>query len=171
MLHLMQRIARTREPPTLLSDVVIDEPTARRGTVLDFVENFTACWADPPAHLHRFLDPLSPDVRLIAPLGNVTRGRRAGQRWLRKTFAALPDLHAVVDGWAASEATLFIEMRFRASVGGSPLEWPNVDRFLFVDGLAVERVAYMDPLPVVRAALARPTGWPQLLRVLCRNGC
>jgi hypothetical protein len=40
-----------------------------------------------------------------------------------------------------------------------------VDRFVLgPDGKATSRVSYFDPLPLLRAALARPSGWLQLLR-------
>ena len=66
--------------------------------------------------------------------------------------------------WSASDDVLFIEMTFRATIGGRIVEWPNVDRFLFADGRAVERVAYFDPLRVRRALLGSLRGWLQIGR-------
>lgn len=145
--------------------VILDEPTGRRGTVADFVGVFTRRWAAPLVEFDRFLDLLSPEVRLVAPLDHTSVGRAAGLRSLRTIFAALPDFRAEVDGWAVSGDQLFVEMRFFATIGGRPLTWPNVDRFTFVDGLAVERHAFFDPLPLLLAALRRPSGWRQLARL------
>jgi hypothetical protein len=48
-------------------------------------------------------------------------------------------------------------------LGGSPISWPGVDRFVVDEnGLATERVSYFDPLPLMGAAALRPKAWPDL---------
>jgi limonene-1,2-epoxide hydrolase len=88
---------------------------------------------------------MSPEIQLSAPGLRTTRGWSACQEVFRRTFEVLPDLTARVHRWSADGETLFIEMTFRATIGGRLVEWDNVDRFLFRDGRAVERVAYFDP--------------------------
>ena len=40
----------------------------------------------------------------------------------------------------------------------------SVDRFAFVDGYAIERIAYFNPLKVRAAFMRSPAGWWQLLK-------
>lgn len=148
-----------------LRSIVINTKTGARGTPADFVENFKRLWAAPAALVEEFMDALSPDVRLVAPLGVITVGHERGLRSLRRLFAALPDMRGEIDRWAETDDALLIEMRFIATIGGRRLEWPNVDRFRFVDGIAVERVAYFDPMPLRRAFMRNFTAWKQLRRL------
>jgi len=135
----------------MLGPIITNTTTGAKGTASDFVANFERLWAQPAPHVDEFLDSLSPDVRLVAPLGVVTVGREAGLRSLRRTFAALPDMRGEVDRWAETNDAILIEMRFIATIGGHRVEWPNVDSFRFENGVAVERIAYFDPTPVKKA--------------------
>ena len=56
------------------------------------------------------------------------------------------------------------DLVLRQPLGGRPIEWPVVDRFVLHDGLATERVSYFDPTPLLRAVLTRPTSWWRLVR-------
>ena len=58
--------------------------------------------------------------------------------------------------------TLYIDMVFTATIGRREISWPNIDRFRFENGLAVERRAFFDPLALLPSFLASPTGWRQL---------
>jgi hypothetical protein len=72
----------------------------------------------------------------------------------------LPDIHGEVDRWTAEGDVVFIEFRLRATIGGQPFEWSLIDRFVVgPDGMAIERLTYFDPLPLVLAILARPSSW------------
>lgn len=146
-------------------EIVMDPQTGRRGTMADFVERFRTIWAEPPKHLDHFLDFLSPDIRLVAPVVGSSVGREAGYRAFREAFAVLPDMHGVVHGWAASGNVLFIEMDFIATIAGRRTVWHNVDRFTFEDGVAVERRAFFDPLPLLAGFARRPSGWVQLFKL------
>jgi hypothetical protein len=147
---------------------VLFPDTGLRGSMADFVERFRTIWANPQQHLDHFLDFLSPDVRLIAPIVGMTTGREAGYRAFRDAFGVLPDMHGVVHGWAAAGEVLFIEMDFLATIAGRRTVWRNVDRFTFRDGLAVERRAYFDPMPLLARFARRPSGWVQLARLARR---
>jgi hypothetical protein len=56
-------------------------------------------------------------------------------------------------------------MRFKATVGAAVTEWPNIDRFRFIDGHASERIAFFNPAPIRRAYLGHWRGWRQLWRM------
>lgn len=155
---------------TTLGPITTNTKTGAMGTAPDFVANFVRLWAHPTRHLEGFLDSLSPDVRLIAPLGVVTVGREAGLQSLRRTFAALPDMREEVDRWAETNDAILIEMRFIATIGGHRVEWPNVDRFRFENGVAIERVAYCDPTPLKRAFTRNLKSLLQLCRLRLRGG-
>jgi hypothetical protein len=59
---------------------------------------------------------------------------------------------------------VFIEWTGNASLAGRPLRWSGVDRFVLAEGVAVERVAYFDALPLFLAILRRPSTWLSFLR-------
>ena len=142
--------------------------TARafEGGISEWVATFAQLWAGGQSNVEKFMELFSPDVRLIAPGLRPTKGREAGLAAFRRTFHVLPDLTAEVLRWSATGDVLFIEMTFKATIGGRITEWRNVDRFLFRNGLAVERVAFYNPGKIRRAFLSSPSGWMQLLRRL-----
>jgi hypothetical protein len=144
---------------------VLFPDTGLRGTMADFVDRFRTIWENPQAHLDHFLDFLSPDIHLIAPIVGMTTGREAGYRAFRDAFDVLPDMHGVVHGWSATGECLFIEMDFIATVGGRRTVWRNVDRFTFREGVAIERRAFFDPLPLLAGFARRPSGWIQLWKL------
>jgi len=132
------------------------------GTAAEFVEGFRRFWSAPS--LDGFAALLAPNVMLVQPLAPAMRGLDDVRRQFGRIFAWLPDLRAEVDRWSGAGNIVFIEFRLRATIGGHPFEWPVVDRFVLRDdGMAVERVSYFDPLPLLAAA-ARPPGWRQLWR-------
>jgi hypothetical protein len=154
---------------TTLGPITTNTKTGAKGSASDFVANFERLWAHPTRHLESFLDSLSPNVRLIAPLGVVTVGREAGLQSLRRTFAALPDMRGEVDRWAETNDAILIEMRFIATIGRHRVEWPNVDRFRFENGVAIERVAYFDPTPLKKAFTRNLEALLQLYRLRLRG--
>lgn len=146
--------------------VFVDAVRQVRGTYADWVAEFERKWCLGRLASDEFMDLMGPHIRLIAPGLRPTTGRSAGTEAFRRTFAVMPDLTATVGHWAQRENRLFIEMTFRATIGGRSIAWANVDRFLFVDGYAVERQAYFNPLKVRAAFLRTPAGWMQLWRRL-----
>ena len=148
-----------------MGDVVIDTSTGARGTYADWVAAFQNRWSDARNNLDRFMDILGPDILLRAPGLRTTRGRDAGRAAFATTFDALPDITGQVHRWSASGEVLFIEMTFSATIGKGRVEWWNVDRFLFRDGVAMERVAYFDPSRIRRAYFSSLAGLRQLWRI------
>lgn len=50
-------------------------------------------------------------------------------------------------------------------VGGAPICWSAVDRFVLgPDDLATERVSYFDSGPIAATLLRHPRAWPAFLR-------
>jgi ketosteroid isomerase-like protein len=146
--------------------VVLDTRTGERGDAAAWVEQFKHVWSAPRERLDRLLALMSEDVVLKAPTTPpVTRGREAGKRAFERALRAMPDLCAEVSRWSASGNALFIEMRFRATIGGRAAEWSNVDRFIFNRGEAIERVAYFNPAQVRKHFVRNPLGLWQLLRL------
>jgi limonene-1,2-epoxide hydrolase len=142
--------------------IVIDTTTGKTGTYADWVDAFVERWAAAKDNLDRFMDILGHDVVLRAPGLKTTRGREAGYRAFAGTFAALPDITGKILRWSASGEVLFIEMAFTATIGGKLMTWSDVDRFVFRDGIAVERTAFFDPTRIRRAYLGSLLGWKQL---------
>lgn len=128
----------------------------------EFAHAFERFWGAPS--VDALDDILAEDVILRQPMAPTSRGLTDGKRAFSRIFIAIPDLRAVVDRWAATQDGVLIEFRLKGTVGGRPLEWPVVDRFVLPDGLAIERVSYFDPAPLLRAVVTRPTSWGRFVR-------
>jgi ketosteroid isomerase-like protein len=135
---------------------------AAPATAADFVDRFAAGWRDPSPEA--FIPILHEDVRMIQPLMPDQVGYEGLRRFLRGTFAIVPDLRGEVGRWGAHGDDLFIELRLRGTLGGRPIAWNVVDRFRLRDGKATERQTYFDPAPLVKAVLTRPKAWPAFWR-------
>lgn len=107
---------------------------------------------------------LTSDVVLIQPLSAPMVGLEAAQQEFGKLFAWLPDLRATVGGWGVNGAALFIEFRLAATLGGTRVEWPVVDRFFMRGDKAAKRVTYFDALPLLLRVLSTPAAWPRWWR-------
>lgn len=147
-----------------MATVYVDAVRGVEGSYADWVAEFDRKWRRGRESADEFMDLMGPEIRLVAPGLRPTVGRAAGTEAFRRAFLVMPDLTATVDRWAEREGRLFVEMTFVATVGNRRLAWPNVDRFVFVDGLAVERVAYFNPTKVRAGFLRSPAGWAQLLK-------
>jgi hypothetical protein len=138
-------------------------------TPSEWVSEFARGWeapADADAFSDHFEGLLHPEIRLVQPQLPTVVGRRAfRERFARPLFAMVDDLHASVETWAARGDTLFIELTFEGSLGGRPLRWAGIDRITLKDGLATERVARFDPLPILAAVATRPRAWPRFARM------
>jgi SnoaL-like domain len=129
----------------------------------DFAERFATYWRAPsPEGLD---DLLAPDVRLEAPMTPVTHDLEDGKRVFARLLRLVPDLTGVVHRWGATEDGVLIEFTLSGTVGGAPVSWNAVDRFVLRgDGLATVRVNYFDSAPLIRTLVLRPRAWPALLR-------
>lgn len=133
-----------------------------------WVQAFAEGWRAPGTpdafadHFDRWLDP---EIRLVQPQVPDIVGR-AGfrERFVRPLFALVPDLHGTVEGWAASGDTIYIELRLEGTVGGRPVRMRSCDRVKLRDGVAVERLAYLDPTPLLAAIIRTPRSWPRFVR-------
>ncbi len=142
--------------------VILNTRTGATGDYAAWVSAFATAWRSGRSSLLELMSLLGPDITLSAPGLRTTRGRVEGESAFRRTFKVLPDLTGQVQRWSASGEVLFIEMTFSATIAGKRMTWRNVDRFLFRDGMAVERVAFFDPGPIRSAFLSNPSGWLQL---------
>ncbi|WP_420969086.1 nuclear transport factor 2 family protein [Bradyrhizobium sp. B120] len=138
-----------------LSGVIVDVRTGERSAIASWVEAFTYVWDNPNERLERLLGLLSDDVVLKAPIKPpMSRGKVAARKGFESALRGMPDLRADIHHWSASGNTLFIELTFRATIGGHQVSWHDVDRITFRAGEAVERVAFFDP-SVIRGAFFR----------------
>jgi ketosteroid isomerase-like protein len=143
-------------------------PTSTR-TAEEWVAGFAAGWAEP-SDADSFADHFEPmmadDIRLIQPQLPTTVGKRAfREQFARPMFELLDDVRGTVESWAASGDVAFIELTIRGRVGGRPAELRTTDRVILRDGLAVERVAYTDPLSLLGAVALAPRAWPRFARI------
>jgi SnoaL-like domain len=144
------------------------------GAAERWVEHFIEGWrapSGPEAFAAHFRRVLAPDVRLIQPqLPDMVGLRAFDEQFVQPLFALLPDVHGVVEHWAASDEVIYIELTVCGTVGGRrPVTWRVCDRVTLHDGLAAERESYFDPSPLLAAIARTPRAWPSFLRVQLRR--
>jgi hypothetical protein len=134
----------------------------------DFAARFAEYWRAPtPAGLSLVL---AERVRLVAPMTPTTETLAEGQRIFAGLFELISGLTGELHRWGATDDGVLIEFTLSGSLGGRPISWHAVDRFVIgEDGLATERVNYFDSMPVALAAATRPRAWPALLRSRLRR--
>ncbi|HEY1238725.1 MAG TPA: nuclear transport factor 2 family protein [Solirubrobacterales bacterium] len=139
----------------------------------NWVAMFAEGWANP-VDADRFCDHFDPwfdpEVRMIQPNLRPTLGRKAfREEFARPLFDLVPDLHGTVEGWAASGDSVYIELRLDGTVGRRPFTIHTCDRIKLRDGRAYERVAYLDPAPLLKAVAGSPSSWPRFVRSQLRS--
>jgi len=133
------------------------DQVAGKPDAADFVRRFEEAWAKSNADA--IIDVLAADVVLRQPLMPEIVGRDAAHEAFERLFRSFPGLTATVHGWAAAGDVVYIDFTLHGEVGGRPLSWPAIDRFVVRDGLAVERVSYFDGSRLVVEILKRPRAW------------
>jgi ketosteroid isomerase-like protein len=138
-----------------------------------WVAIFAQGWANP-VDTDTFCDHFDPwfdrDVRMIQPSVPPIVGRKAfREEFARPLFTLVPDLHGTVENWAASGDLIYIELRLEGTVGKRRFTLRTCDRIKLRDGRAIERVAYLDPAPLLGAVARSPRAWPRFLRTQLRS--
>ena len=148
-----------------------DSPTAASTDAVaeEWVRAFADGWrapADADSFADHFDRLMADDVRLVQPQLPTSVGRQAFRElFARPAFGLIEDLHATVDGWAARDDTVTIEITLEGTLGGRPVSWRAVDVVTLRDGLAAERRSYFDPTPLLAAVATRPRAWPRFARL------
>jgi ketosteroid isomerase-like protein len=139
----------------------VTDQVAGRPDAADFVRRFEEAWSKSNADA--IIDVLAEDVVLRQPLMPEIVGRAAAHEAFTRLFRSFPGLTATVHGWAASGDVVYIDFTLHGEVGGRPLSWPAIDRFVVRDGLAAERVSYFDGSRLVLEILKRPRAWRRFI--------
>jgi ketosteroid isomerase-like protein len=147
--------------------------TATKAAAEAWVEMFTEGWANPvdaDTFCDHFDPWFQPEVRMIQPSMRPIVGKEAfREEFARPLFNLVPDLHGTVEGWSADGEVAYIELRLEGTVGRRPFTMHTCDRIKLRDGKAVERVAYLDATPLVKAVARSPRAWPKFLRTQLRS--
>jgi hypothetical protein len=138
-----------------------------------WVRPFADAWR-APSDADSFADQLEPwldpEVRLVQPQMPTLAGRRPSARGSPgRCSRSLPDLHGVVEGFAARADVVYVELRLEGTLGRRRLTMRSVDRVVLRDGRAVERVAHVDPTPLLLAVATTPSAWSRLARTRLRR--
>jgi ketosteroid isomerase-like protein len=138
-----------------------------------WVAMFAEGWANPidtDAFCDHFDPWLDPEVRMIQPSVRPTVGRKAfREEFARPLFTLVPDLHGTVESWSATGDRLYIELRLEGTIGKRPFTMHTCDRITLRDGKAIERLAYLDPAPLLKAVALSPRAWPRFIRAQLRS--
>src|SRR5690349_14518011 len=138
-----------------------------------WVEMFAEGWAHP-VDTDTFCDHFDPwladDVRMIQPSVRPIVGKRGfREEFARPLFNLVPDLHGTVENWAAAGDTVYIEVRLEGTVAGRPFEMTSLDKITLREGKAIERVAFVDAAPLLKAVARSPRHWLPLARIQLKN--
>jgi hypothetical protein len=130
----------------------------------DFARRFGEAWSAPSGE--RLAGLLTEDVRLVQPLMREVHDRAGARQAFDELFGLVPDLRSEVLRFGGTADGLLIEHRMTGTLGRRPHSWDVVDRIVLREGLARERVAHFDPLPVLAQLLRRPGRIPAALKLL-----
>lgn len=133
-----------------------------------WVANFAEGWRNP-ADADSFCDHFEPwfdlEVRMVQPQLPTQVGPRAfRERFARPLFDLVPDLHGEVEGWASKGDLIYIALRLEGTIGRRKFVMPTCDQITLRDGKAIERVAHLDPAPLLRAVALSPSSWLRFAR-------
>jgi ketosteroid isomerase-like protein len=138
-----------------------------------WVAMFAEGWASPvdtDTFCDHFDPWLDPEVRMIQPSVRPTVGRNAfREEFARPLFTLVPDLHGTVENWSATGDRVYIELRLEGTIGRRPFTMHTCDRIVLRDAKAVERIAYLDPAPLLKAMALSPRSWPGFIRAQLRS--
>jgi ketosteroid isomerase-like protein len=137
------------------------KPVAGRVDPADFVRRFDEAWSKSSADA--LVELLTDDVVLRQPLMPDVVGKPAARAAFERLFRYFPGLTLTVHGWAARDDLVFIDFTLHGELGGRPISWPAVDRFVVRDGLAAERVSYFDGSRLLAEVAKRPRAWRAFL--------
>jgi ketosteroid isomerase-like protein len=138
-----------------------------------WVAMFAEGWANPQdadSFCDHFEPWFHPTVRMIQSSVRPVVGKRAfREEFARPLFGLVPDLHGTVEGWAAAGEVVYIGLRLEGTIGKRPFTMHTCDRITLRDGKAIERFAYLDPAPLIKAVVRSPRAWPRFLRAQLRS--
>jgi ketosteroid isomerase-like protein len=144
--------------------------TATR-TAAEWVEGFADGWrapADADSFSDHFDAYLDDEIRLVQPQLPTVVGKRAfREQFARPLFALLHDIHGTVGSWAETDdgEVVFIDLDIRARLAsGRQVALHTTDRITLREGLAIERVANLDPLELLGPVALSPRSWPAFVR-------
>src|SRR5262245_61609497 len=132
-----------------------------------WVAMFAEGWAEPldaDTFCDHFEPWFEPEIRMIQPSVPPIIGMRAYRvEFARPLFDLVPDLHGTVENWAAAGDAVYIELRLEGTVGNRSFTIHSCDRIRLRGGKAVERVAYLDATPLLKAVAGSPRSWSKFL--------
>jgi ketosteroid isomerase-like protein len=137
-----------------------------------FVAMFAEGWAHPEdadSFSDHFEPWLQPEIRLLQPSVRPIIGKRAFREEFARLFNLVPDLHGNVENWAAAGDTVYIELRLEGTIGKRAFTMHTCDRIKLCDGKAMERFAYLDATPLLKAVVRSPQSWPKFIRTQLRS--
>lgn len=119
------------------------------------VEQFCTGWDNPDPHA--WDEFIEPSMRFVQPMLKDVVGPERWASEAARLLHVLPDLRADVLHWAGSGDTLFIHLRFTATLGRRPITWDAVDQLrLTPAGTAVFRESFFDSVPVATQLARHP---------------
>jgi ketosteroid isomerase-like protein len=163
----------TASPSTAAATTAAESTPEQTEAAAAWVAMFAEGWATPvdtDSFCDHFEPCLDPEVRMIQPSVRPTVGHKAfREEFARPLFTLVPDLHGRVEGWSVTGDTIYIELRLEGTVGNRPFTMHTCDRIKLRDGKAIERVAYLDPAPLLKAVALSPRSWPRFIRTQLRS--
>lgn len=144
-----------------------------QSTAHPFIQHFADAWRGPS--LESLMAPLREDVTLIQPMSRPLVGKPAASKAFRRILAQYPGLSGDVHGGMGEGSLVMIDWTMKVPIGGKVLSIPVIDRFVLADDgtqfqtgkdIVVQRTAYFDPLPILKATMSSPSAWLHQIKAL-----
>ena len=113
----------------------------------DFIGRWAAAWGAPTPSAVSAL--AADDIKLSWP--GTPEPIEGAPAWAARVAAMLdrfPDLRLEVTGHAWRDDLVFISWQGRATVGGTTVTWPGIDRMRLLDGRVTESLVAFDTSPL-----------------------
>jgi hypothetical protein len=102
---------------------------------------------------------VQPQIPTLTGLEEFERG------FAEPLFGLMPDARGAVRRWGSSGNVVYVEVDVIGTVGGRRAVMRSCDRLTLEDGRIRERVAFVDPGPLLKAVALSPRSWPKFVRI------
>jgi hypothetical protein len=102
---------------------------------------------------------VQPQIPTLVGLEEFERG------FVKPLFDLMPDARGAVRSWGSRDEVVYVEVDVVGSIGGRRAVMRSCDRLTLDEGRIRERVAFVDPAPLLKAVALSPGSWPKFLRI------
>ena len=126
-----------------------------------FVKKFEEAWSTPD--LDSLTELLAENVTLIQPLSKPIYGKPAAVKSFEKILRQYPGIRGEEVFGLGQHDRVIIDWKMVVPIGRQTLRIPVIDSFYMDHGLVSMRIAYFNPIPILKAIAVHPSHWWRLV--------